>query len=106
MIRRPPRSTLFPLHDALPIYIDEVPIRGIPALPAPGGRRLAHRPTAREQCPPEGLGGAPRQPARPREIGHKTPVSSPCHPPAPRPLPHKAAGPAPRQKPTLADRER
>src|SRR3712207_9559517 len=31
MIRRPPRSTLFPLHDALPIY--------------PAHRLLAHRPT-------------------------------------------------------------
>src|SRR6266403_3199294 len=27
MIRRPPRSTLFPYHDALPIFVDRPPVR-------------------------------------------------------------------------------
>src|SRR3712207_7203616 len=47
MIRRPPRSTLFPLHDALPICPD-ANIRSCPnpshAFPAKSGKSVRRRP--------------------------------------------------------------
>src|SRR2546430_13623969 len=46
MIRRPPRSTLFPLHDALPIFAvdraDDHVVRGVKFVAAVFGAEIAH----------------------------------------------------------------
>src|SRR3989304_2855682 len=62
MIRRPPRSTLFPLHDALPILARSADLLWLarPADGATGGRRHS------ERGGPAAGGGAAAPPAPPR----------------------------------------
>src|SRR3712207_8869465 len=74
MIRRPPRSTLFPLHDALPIYDHR---HRPPAREADRRRRRRRRRQGSRRGPPDpwSRGGRP-PPERPRSEEHTSELQS------------------------------